>query len=157
MIGFTTPLDVRDLQDGRNFQLLRSLVYLTEVPGTGGVIRVPKGFVTDFASIPRALWSIFPPQGKYSAAAVVHDYTYRRTIWDRSICDAVFLEAMQSLGVGWLTRHLIHRGVRLFGGHARHLGHPSDESSLGQAGQVGSRESVSVGAEEAHREERTGT
>lgn len=40
------------------------------------IIRVPAGFVTDFASIPRAFWVVLPPTGKYGKAAVVHDYLY---------------------------------------------------------------------------------
>jgi hypothetical protein len=126
MIGFTTPIRIEDLQDGTNYRLLAPLVYMTEVPHAQAVIRVPKGFITDFASIPRGLWNIFPPMGKYNGAAIVHDYLYRRTIWDRAICDAVFLEAMKTLQVSWLSRTLIYRAVRMFGGHARHIGHPSD-------------------------------
>lgn len=129
--GFQSEIIVEDLRDGRNYRLVRPLVYVTEVdgvPNADRVIRVPRGFVTDFASIPRGLWNIFPPMGKYNGAAIVHDYLYRRTIWERALCDAVFAEAMHSLGVGWLSRHLIYRAVRLFGGHARHLGHQSDEA-----------------------------
>lgn len=137
MIGFLTPIDVRDLKDGRNYALLRTLAYCTgveSVPPADRTIRVPKGFVTDFASIPRGLWNIFPPMGKYNGAAIVHDYLYRRTIWERQTCDQVFEEAMQVLGVNWLSRKLIYRAVRLFGGHARHKGHPSDDSSVEKAG-----------------------
>jgi len=51
---------------------------------------VPAGFVTDFASTPRALWSVIPPTGRYQLAAVVHDFLY----WDqgctREQADTVF-------------------------------------------------------------------
>ena len=40
---------------------------------------VPKGFRTDLASSPRILWPILPPFGRWSAAAVLHDYLYRGT------------------------------------------------------------------------------
>ena len=33
-------------------------------------------FMTDFASIPRPLWSILPQWGRYGNAAVVHDFGY---------------------------------------------------------------------------------
>lgn len=153
MIGFLSTIDVRDLKDGRNYALLRDLVYATEVegvPNKARVLRVPKGFVTDFASIPRGLWNIFPPMGKYNGAAIVHDYLYRKTIWDRSLCDAVFREAMQALGVNWLSRTLIYRAVRLFGGHARHIGHPSDDRGMEKAGQVCGETGVPMGSEKAH-------
>lgn len=149
MIGFLTPIDFRDLKDGRNYVVLRGIVYASEVPGAGSVIRVPRGFVTDFASVPRGLWNIFPPMGKYNGAAIVHDYLYRRTVLDREICDAVLLEAMQALGVNWLSRRLIYRAVRLFGGHARHIGHPSDRG-MEKSGEVGRRQSLPMGTEKAH-------
>lgn len=40
-------------------------------------ITVPKGFLTDLASIPKFLHGIFTPDGDYSAAAVVHDFLYQ--------------------------------------------------------------------------------
>jgi hypothetical protein len=40
------------------------------------IIRIPVGFTTDGASIPSFLWSIYPPWGRYSRAAVAHDFLY---------------------------------------------------------------------------------
>jgi hypothetical protein len=37
-------------------------------------IVVPAGFVTDFASIPRSLWSELSPVGEHERAAIVQDY-----------------------------------------------------------------------------------
>lgn len=37
-------------------------------------ITVPKGFITDGATTPRIVWSLFPPTGRYFLAAVLHDY-----------------------------------------------------------------------------------
>lgn len=39
-----------------------------------GPFYVPVGFETNGASIPRFLWAIFPPFGRYARAAVLHDY-----------------------------------------------------------------------------------
>src|SRR5262245_60709692 len=39
-------------------------------------VNVPAGFVTDFASIPRAFWSLLRPDGRYTHPAIVHDYLY---------------------------------------------------------------------------------
>src|SRR5690348_10982093 len=105
--------------DGLHVKLFEPLEYLTAVEGIG-VIRVPVGFVTDYASVPRGLWNLFPPNGRYAPAAVVHDYLYRRTLLDRGVCDQILSEGMEVLGVSWLTRHLIYRAVRMFGGAARH-------------------------------------
>jgi len=35
---------------------------------------IPKGFVSDGASIPRALLRVFSPTGRYFGAAILHDY-----------------------------------------------------------------------------------
>lgn len=114
---FQTPLRMENI-DGLHVKLLEPLIYWTEVERIGKII-VPVGFETDYASVPRGLWNLFPPNGKYAPGAVVHDYLYRRTLLDRKVCDQILMEAMQVLGVSWLTRHLIYRAVRLFGGAAR--------------------------------------
>jgi hypothetical protein len=36
----------------------------------------PAGFVTDLASIPRPIWSFFPPDGPWVKGAIVHDFLY---------------------------------------------------------------------------------
>ncbi len=41
-----------------------------------GTFTVPKGYVTDLASVPRLFWFVLPPFGRYSQAAVIHDYIY---------------------------------------------------------------------------------
>jgi hypothetical protein len=77
-------------------------------------ITVPKGFVTDFASVPRAAWSIVPPTGRYTQAAVVHDWLY----WDqpsdilRDQADMAFLEGMRDAGVNEAQAQAIYRVVR---------------------------------------------
>lgn len=58
--------------DGKHFTLNQQLICPTEY----GNIVVPEGFITDFASIPRFLWSIYPPTGRYQEAAVIHDWLY---------------------------------------------------------------------------------
>lgn len=80
-------------------------------------ILVPAGFVTDGASIPRIFWSIMGPFGSYFDAAIVHDYLYseHNQIFARAECDKILLEAMAASGVGWLTRRVIYRAVRIGG------------------------------------------
>ncbi len=97
-----------------------NLVYVCKA---GFTYTVPKGFVTDYASIPQIFWNIpgFDPEGPAAIPAVLHDYLYSLRGSDpyfqpRAACDAIFLEAMESVGVPWLTRHLIYRAVRIFGG-----------------------------------------
>jgi hypothetical protein len=96
------------------------------MPAPPGVIVVSAGFVTDLASIPRLFWDILPPFGKYTEAAVIHDWLYRCHLFPRAICDAVLLEAMQLCGVGWISRQIIYRNVRAFG-WAAWAAEPSDD------------------------------
>lgn len=90
--------------------------------GSGDVIRIPKGFVTDFASAPRGLWNLFPPDGPYTAAAIVHDYLYSEQgnvpegkLRTRKECDEIFLEAMLELEVPLWQRYIMFWAVRVFG------------------------------------------
>ena len=81
-----------------------------------GEVTVPKGTTTDFASIPRLLWPIFPPDGRrYMRAAIVHDYLYRTGKAPRALADQMFLMLMTQDGVPWWKRTLMFWAVRLFG------------------------------------------
>lgn len=126
MRGFLSPLRTENI-NGRTVKLIAPLRYATEVDPALDVIIAKTGFVTDYASVPRGLWNLFPPNGEYVPAAVIHDWLYRRTIIDRKICDRVFLEAMSCLGVSWFTRRTIYLAVRLFGGGARTREIPNDD------------------------------
>ena len=119
MSSFTSELDVRITQkkrDGRPLaELLTAFTYEVGDLGSGDFITVPAGFVTDFASVPRALWAIEPPLGDAGKAAVLHDWLYETGERSRADADAIFLEAMAVLEVEWWKRRLIYRAVRVFG------------------------------------------
>lgn len=82
---------------------------------------IPAGFITDFASIPRVFWCIFPPTGSYAPVAVIHDYVYRyanlpdETIWTRKQADDLMLALMAECETGWLARWSIYSQVRAWG------------------------------------------
>lgn len=78
-------------------------------------IVVPQGFITDLASVPRILWSIFPPHGEYAKAAIVHDYMYDNAIGSKAEADLVFLEGLEVLNVPKWKRKVLYTAVRLFG------------------------------------------
>ena len=115
---FCSKLIIED-NGGFPFMLAAILTYVTDV-GHIGTFSVPQGFKTDYASIPRALWAVLPPVGKYDAAAVLHDYCYQlgklhdRPL-DRGEADAILNEAMQVLNVPTWQRRLIYSGVRVGG------------------------------------------
>jgi len=80
-----------------------------------GKICAPKGFKTDFASVPRIFWRIFPPWGVYSPAAVIHDYLYRYGSVSRKAADDIFLEIMTTLKVPYWKRYSMYWAVRSCG------------------------------------------
>lgn len=114
MSSFTTPLDLQANDDGVTFTLLSEFIYeLGSDPNR--LIVVPKGFRTDFASVPQIFWNILPPWGKYGKAAVLHDFLYKKQEFNRKFCDDLLLEAMTALDVPAWKRNLIYWGVRLGG------------------------------------------
>ena len=81
----------------------------------GEVFYIPAGFETDFASIPRPIWHILPPAGKWAKAAILHDWLYDQRIFPRKKCDDLFLEALLDTGVPKWLSHIMYRAVRAFG------------------------------------------
>jgi len=84
-------------------------------------VRVPAGFRTDFASIPRLFWRVFNPSGRWRRAAVIHDYLYSHAAHcPRFLADAIFRHVMWQDGVGWFSRCAIYYAVRLFARRGYH-------------------------------------
>ena len=107
------PVPMTPFADGENSILNENLEY--RVGDTKFTIVVPKGFVTDFASTPRAIWAVLPPAAAYQLAAIVHDFLY----WDqgctREQADALLRVAMAESKVDAFKRDIIWRAVRNFG------------------------------------------
>ena len=59
---FEDALLVTPMPDGRRWRVVSDCHYETD---GGAKITIPAGFITDFASVPRILWPLFPPFGKY--------------------------------------------------------------------------------------------
>lgn len=108
------PLVVRVMTSGRRFKIWVP-IHFKGVCEDGTVFDfiVPVGFETDFASIPRGLWNILPPQGKHSRAAVAHDYLYYTGMFPRNISDKIFLIIMVALDVSRWRQRVMFRGVRV--------------------------------------------
>lgn len=116
------PLDVTFV-DGKHWTVDRDLVWRDA--DQHWTVIVPAGFRTDFASVPRGLWNVFPPVGKYAPAAVLHDYLYQvaRVRDDagtvlpvsRGYADSVLRRASGDLGVSRTVRNWMWLGVRSAG------------------------------------------
>ena len=128
MAGFLEPLSIREIPgDNRRWILLEPCVYVLKSLKGDEWVDAEIGFITDFGSIPRLLWS-FPglsPFGKYRRAYVIHDklfiapvvrtVTLSERVIDFTEANDILIEAMQVLGAGWFLRKVIWLGVR-FGG-----------------------------------------
>jgi len=118
-VSFLDPLVVEYL-DGRNWQVFQEFDFASEV--LEKIVVVPKGFETDFASVPKELWNILSPtigpgKNNYGKAACLHDYCYRTHGYcAKKDADHLFLEAMEAMGVNAVVRDAMYEAVHLFGG-----------------------------------------
>lgn len=98
--------------------------YYIGFEGSSRYVDVPTGFLTDGATVPRALWWLLPPLGEYSQATTLHDYlcrTYKvievingvptEVAVTRKEIDGILREAMEVLEVAAWKRFLINCGV----------------------------------------------
>jgi hypothetical protein len=130
MSSFTTPLSVSPLGDGVTWELLKPFVYHIGSKFSRHYIRVPTGFKTDFASVPKIFRFFLPEWAKFSKAPVLHDWLYRKPIIvgkrtheiSRKEADKIFLEAMYVDWRNHKSRYFIAKieywAVRIFGGFA---------------------------------------
>jgi hypothetical protein len=93
--------------------LRQSLVFR---PSAQDSIVVPAGFVVDFASVPRALWSELSVLGEHAMPAIVHDYLYWFQPCEREEADNLLMIALKQAGVSDLRRGAVYAGVRLASG-----------------------------------------
>lgn len=115
MSAFCSPLIMEDdFGEGGHFTLHEPLIYQSDL--LKKTLTVPALFETDLASIPRGLWNILPPIGKYDRAAVLHDHLYKYNGVTRSEADGVLKEAMEVCRVSGWQRWMIYAGVRVGGG-----------------------------------------
>lgn len=78
-------------------------------------VKVPVGFVTDFASIPRIFWSMLPTDGLYTFPAIVHDYLYWEQPIERGEADEIFRLALQDFKINAATIIALYEAVTLGG------------------------------------------
>lgn len=112
---FINRAEITQCGDGRNFELTDAFGFWSRETG---FISVPKKFKTDLASIPKLFWNILPPFGRYTDAAIIHDWLYRTHTFPRATADRVLWLAMRVLRVPLWQRLLIYCNVRAFGGIA---------------------------------------
>jgi hypothetical protein len=115
--SFTSALIVEDLEDGKNWRVHSPFEYHVGRYPSNEVIKVPKDFVTDFASTPWGLRWIVPVHGKHGKAAVLHDFLCKQAkegIVSRKYADEIFYEAMGVLKVPKWRKYAAYFAVRTF-------------------------------------------
>ena len=108
-----TKLILEPISNGKAI-LLEEYVYDIN----GYLIRVPKSFITDGASVPHSLQWLYNPYGKYINAAVIHDYlysVYNNTGINRTLADKIFKHIMKETGVDSRTIRRFYMAVKCFG------------------------------------------
>ena len=109
---FTTKLNMEVLGE-QAYAVVSPLVYENDEL----ILQVNPKFDFDGASVPQCLWSFgfSPMTGGYQRSACLHDALYASEYFDRDVCDKLFLEAMESEGVGYMKRYAMYYAVRAFG------------------------------------------
>lgn len=141
MITYNTTLKVAFV-GGQNFQLIEDFNYVfkdlmiekelinkgiakEDLINIGALeagnlvyINIPKGFNTDFGSIPQLFQSLVSPIGSPTKAYVLHDYLLslylQGKISERKICDKTFRVALRNEGVGMPRRSFMYLCVRFY-------------------------------------------
>jgi hypothetical protein len=131
MSQFKTQLKVEWVayeDDGpQEWKLLEDLVYESDLLGRDVV--VPAGYVTDFASVPRAPIAYFLAGNTGHRAAVVHDYLIDTDQVDRDLADLVFKEALDATGVNWAVRNAMYLAVQGYTQSLKEAQNPPDPPS----------------------------
>lgn len=127
MSEFLDPLTVMEIDDSVFAIFDHPFRYQSDL---AGLITVPIGFYTDFASVPR-IGIIYSLLGDTAhEPAVAHDWLYYSALTTKEIADKVLLEAMGVIGIPAWRKYPIYWGVRLGGWYAwnkhRKDGHPEE-------------------------------
>ncbi len=115
MSKFLTELETINITDTL-WKLTAPLVYESDLLKTKVII--PKGFLTDFASVPRIPVVYWFWGGRSHREAVLHDYLARKDsipVVGYFRLHRVFLEAMKSRGKTFLVRWPMYIGVNVGG------------------------------------------
>ncbi len=138
MSSFTDPLTVTKVKVGyKKFLIWKVPEYIWRVDrkfryyvgdeDSNEYIDVQEGETTDFASVPRIFWVLYPPDGPYTQCAVLHDKLCRqkgliyndngtlRQYYSSERAAEIFLESMEVLEVFKLDRIILYQAVLRFG------------------------------------------
>lgn len=113
-------LKASDILEKDFYYTMEDFTYHVEDFPSNKTVTVPAGFLTDGASIPRALWSFASPIGRHAQAAILHDYLCEcLTVMvdgtpefiTRKEADQIFRESLMVLGVPKLKARTMYMAV----------------------------------------------
>ena len=109
---FSTPT-LTPMGTENRYQLAEN--WLVRAPGMD--FTVPKGFIFDGASIPRALWRLCgsPYDAPRVIAALAHDFLYATHICTRKEADIIYRDMQIDLSIAAWKARVEYRALRLFG------------------------------------------
>jgi hypothetical protein len=109
----STPPSSAPFGDAKYYVLTAPVRYkigLAKLP-----VIVPRGFVTDLASVPKIFWSVLPRDGQYLSAAILHDYMYWDQRCTRQEADLILKSNMEDFGVSGFNKTAVYQAVKLGG------------------------------------------
>lgn len=113
MLGFTPSSPALRPVGLDSWELQEDLCYT----GSTDTWCVPKGTITDFATVPRFLQGLISDTGLWLLAAILHDWLCTTGITTGAVtsrdADGIFRRIMREHGVSFILRWLIWTGVRL--------------------------------------------
>lgn len=113
---FLNTLHSEELSDD-DFKVIEPLRYYSKI--LDRITEIPVSFESDGCSVPRLPIAYWLCGGTAKRPGTLHDFFYREKNQpnrpDRETADKVFLEALESVGVGWVKRHSMYYVVRSFG------------------------------------------
>jgi hypothetical protein len=134
LVTFLDPLRTEHHNSDRKIKMILTepFRFLVQMPDGGAMLfTVPAGFVTDLASIPRAVWWIpgFSPFGRIEKSSVAHDWLYSvlsqlpsgfgldptDDYGQRLFADDVMYYGMETDGECLAVRGIVNGFVRAFG------------------------------------------
>jgi len=123
MLAIKSELVTKTLPEKGKFELVEPLFWFHPLVGEQ---TIPKGFVTDFASIPKFFRRLFSVNGVHREEAVVHDYLYsshQKKVYEigeyfltRKECDDIFKSGLKKENLPYWKIWSMYTAVRVFGG-----------------------------------------
>jgi hypothetical protein len=112
MMQISTPLVVTPMPDGVLWMLVEDFLVVDDVKGE---IRVPKGFQSDFGSVPKLFRNIISPTGKGVWGFVLHDWEYGTQTMSRDDADHLLIRWLEFCGEDTVESNVIFDALRIGG------------------------------------------